>query len=239
MSIVTTSVDIYPSPFLTDSNMRVSQPVRSCSSLLAAINPQHTATIELEDMVKSTQKSILQRIPPSLRDVIRGIFQRFIFEQRSFEMTNEEFIAAYQRTTAGQITTKVPSVSPIRKTRQHQVRASCCNESSQSRSSFVTRECTPAHSPVPRYDTYDRSGSQSPLDTSYTEIHEKRKEIRKQLDRKDLVTAVRVDSRLQMQGRTPVLIVKLGPKSTASKGSVAKERDVRRRHRTVFGGLEF
>lgn len=225
--------------------MRVSQPVYSCYSLLAVINPQHKDVIELEDMVSPIQKSILQRVPIALRDRIRGIFQRFIFETRSFEMTNEEFAAEFQRKTAGEAAAKAPSVSPLRKTRQHQPRASCCNDSAQSRSSFVTRECTPSHSPAPYCETYDRSGSQSPLDTSYTEIHEKRKEVRKQLERRDLVTAVRVDSRLRRPGRTPSLIGKLAPQQTGYKGkavgtTIAKGREVveiRRRHLTVIGYL--
>lgn len=86
-----------------------------------------------------------------------------------------------------------------------------------SHSSFVTRECTPDHSPAPRRDhsssrlsnvsfneKTDRSGSQSPLDRSYTELYERKKIIKKQMETRDLVTACMLDSELQkVRSRSP------------------------------------
>ena len=126
------------------------------------------------------------RIPLSQRDVIRRLFQKFIFENRSFEMTTKEFVTAYE----GVKTQKGTSVSPVRGTnKENRVRSSRA-EAGKSRSSLVTREGTPTLSPVLRQETHELSESQSPLETSYTEIHEKRKLLRKQLERRDLVTAV-------------------------------------------------
>lgn len=200
----------------------------SAASLLAVLNPGNKSYIELEDMVGNRQKSLLARTPPSLRPVIRSIFQRFIFTKRSFFMSPKDFKEMYEQEcshttrTAAPHQPKVPPKRPSIRPRPSepashlaQIAEDCHHLSSHS--SFVTRECTPDHSPAPRRDhsssrlsnvsfneKTDRSGSQSPLDRSYTELYERKKIIKKQMETQDLVTACLLDSELQkVRSRSP------------------------------------
>ena len=187
----------------------------SAAALLAVLNPGNRTYIELEDMVLSNQKSLLARTPPSLRPVIRSIFQRYIFTKRSFFLSPKEFKEMYETECANSQRTSPPR-KPYEPPKHLPKRPSVRNRPSlaptefppqlsqiaedcvlphpvmSSHSSFVTRECTPDHSPAPRRDhstsrlsnvsfndRTDRSGSQSPLDRSYTELYERKKIIRK------------------------------------------------------------
>lgn len=115
------------------------------------------------------------------------------------------------------IAPKRPSVRPRPSEPSHLAQISEDCHHLASHSSFVTRECTPDHSPAPRRDQSssrlsnvsfnertDRSGSQSPLDRSYTELYERKKIIKKQLETQDLVTACMLDCELQkVRSRSP------------------------------------
>lgn len=188
-------------------------------TVLLLLNPARQHFIELEDMVSARQKSLLLRVPADARETVREVLQEFVFSRRSFLMPQSEFVANYRAKASS---TFVPA------THRATQRTQCS-------SSFASRECTPAHSPVPDR-SWDRSGSQSPLDTSYTELHEKRKQIRKQLNARDLVTAVRVDSQLK-KARTPSLIVKRETRPVATEIPTQRVRpspnpliEIRRRH---------
>ena len=208
----------------------------SPESLLPLLIPGRKTYIELEDMVLPSQKSLLQRVPVTVRETVREVLQEFVFSHRSFLMPTKEFVARYDQRQAWKAREGCTAVV-TRPVHSH------CNvhrgPTCSSHSSFATRECTPAHSPVP---TQDRScdlgdGAQSPLDTSYTEIHEKRKLIRKQLNARDLATAVQLK---KLRGRSPSLVVKLGGNRGGMKENVPVARwkyvnaqdlvEVRRRH---------
>lgn len=64
-------------------------------SLLRLVDPASTQVLNLDDMVSTTQKNLLKRLPSGPKENCHKLFQEYILKYKSFRLPIETFLHMY------------------------------------------------------------------------------------------------------------------------------------------------